>query len=212
MLRRFIFKDTETGAELMLPVTPRSYRISCGRKAVTLEMLSTGDINLPGNITLLDEAIVCLFPAHAYPFVLPGAVLEPFYYIDRLKKWSEAGTVLRFIVSDTPVNEPVILDPISYTEQDGTNDVYCTITMRGYRELAPAIDGRTGNAKRSVEAEPTMQETYIVQAGDTLSGLARRFYGDASLYPLIAEANGIKNPHLIFTGQVLTIPRRAVTV
>ena len=212
MLRKFIFKDTETGAELTLPVTPQSYKISHGRKAVPLEMLSVGNINLPGNLTLLDETITCLLPAQNYPFMIPGAVTDPFYYIEQLKKWSEAGTVLRFIISDTPVNVAVILDPISYTEQDGSNDIYCTIPMRGYREFAKAVDGATGNATRSLEAGPATQETYVVQSGDTLSGLARRFYGDASLYSLIAEANGIRNPHLIFTGQVLSIPRRAVAI
>lgn len=47
---------------------------------------------------------------------------------------------------------------------------------------------------------------YVVTRGDTLSGIALRFYGDASQYPRIATANGIRNPHLIYPGQRLTIP------
>ena len=46
---------------------------------------------------------------------------------------------------------------------------------------------------------------YTVVAGDTLSALASRFYGDASLYPLIATANGIADPDAIDAGQVLVI-------
>ena len=46
---------------------------------------------------------------------------------------------------------------------------------------------------------------HTVVAGDTLSALAARFYGDASLYPLIAKANGVANPNTIHPGQVLVI-------
>jgi S-formylglutathione hydrolase FrmB/LysM repeat protein len=47
---------------------------------------------------------------------------------------------------------------------------------------------------------------YTVAAGDTLSALALRFYGDAELYPLIATASGITNPSDIDVGQQLIIP------
>ncbi len=46
---------------------------------------------------------------------------------------------------------------------------------------------------------------YRVAAGDTLSALASRFYGDASFYPLIASVNGIADPAVINVGQVLVI-------
>ena len=51
-----------------------------------------------------------------------------------------------------------------------------------------------------------MARTYTVVAGDTLSAIALRFYGDADLFPLIATANGIADPNAILDGQVLTIP------
>lgn len=45
--------------------------------------------------------------------------------------------------------------------------------------------------------------TYVVQSGDTLSGIGARFGVD---YGAIASANGIANPDLIYAGQILTIP------
>jgi S-formylglutathione hydrolase FrmB/LysM repeat protein len=47
---------------------------------------------------------------------------------------------------------------------------------------------------------------YTVAAGDTLSALSLRFYGDANLYPLIADASGITNPSDIDVGHQLIIP------
>jgi LysM repeat protein len=55
------------------------------------------------------------------------------------------------------------------------------------------------------EPEPAYQ-TYTVKAGDTLSKIAKEFYGDATQYPVIAEFNGLEDPSRIFIGQVLRIP------
>jgi LysM repeat protein len=54
-------------------------------------------------------------------------------------------------------------------------------------------------------------DTYVVQAGDTLSAVSRRFYGDASRWQVIFEANRalLKDPDRIYPGQVLRVPRRA---
>jgi nucleoid-associated protein YgaU len=50
---------------------------------------------------------------------------------------------------------------------------------------------------------------YVVQPGDTLSGIAGSEYGNAALWPRIFEANRhqIHDPNLIFPGQVFRIPR-----
>jgi len=50
---------------------------------------------------------------------------------------------------------------------------------------------------------------YEVKSGDTLGAIAQRFYGKASLYPKIFEANRdiLTNPDLIKVGQKLKIPK-----
>ena len=52
-------------------------------------------------------------------------------------------------------------------------------------------------------APATSGTTYVVTAGDTLSGIAARFGTSISA---IASANNLGNPDYIFTGQQLTIP------
>ena len=54
-------------------------------------------------------------------------------------------------------------------------------------------------------AAPDGGQTYTVQAGDTLESIAREFYGDGSLYTLIAEANTV-DPSALEPGQELRIP------
>ncbi|WP_131764366.1 RHS repeat protein [Legionella drozanskii] len=50
--------------------------------------------------------------------------------------------------------------------------------------------------------------TYIVQAGDSLDGIALQVYGDSSLWYLIADSNGItdRQPSQLHNGQRITIP------
>ena len=52
------------------------------------------------------------------------------------------------------------------------------------------------------------EQSYTVVAGDSLSKIARRFYGDANKWPRIHEANRdqIEDPDLIHPGQKLRIP------
>ena len=49
---------------------------------------------------------------------------------------------------------------------------------------------------------------YVIQKGDTLSAIAKHFYGNAPTYPRLFEANRevIKDPDLIFPGQKIRIP------
>lgn len=57
------------------------------------------------------------------------------------------------------------------------------------------------------EPEPEAK-FYTVQRGDTLSKIAKEFYGNAMKYPVIFEANKpmLKDPDKIYPGQVLRIP------
>lgn len=49
-------------------------------------------------------------------------------------------------------------------------------------------------------------QTYVVKRGDTLGTIAKKFYGDASRFPLIVSANRITNPDRLAVGQKLIIP------
>ena len=57
-------------------------------------------------------------------------------------------------------------------------------------------------------AEEVKMEYYVIEKGDTLSAIAKRYYGDFKLYPRIFEANRevIKDSDLIFVGQKVRIP------
>jgi nucleoid-associated protein YgaU len=65
-------------------------------------------------------------------------------------------------------------------------------------------DVRSGGSSTA----PATGRTYTVKKGDSLSKIAREFYGDAGKWKKIHAANSdkIPNPDLIHPGQQLTIP------
>lgn len=68
----------------------------------------------------------------------------------------------------------------------------------------------TNNLHKYDETEqPTNSKTYIVQKGDTLSKIAARY---GTTYQELAKINNIKNPNLIFPGQVLKLNSNSTTI
>ena len=60
----------------------------------------------------------------------------------------------------------------------------------------------------AVPEETTKVEYYVIQSGDTLSALAKKYYNNAMDYPRIFEANKevIIDPDKIYVGQKIRIP------
>lgn len=59
-----------------------------------------------------------------------------------------------------------------------------------------------------VETPEPEAQFHTVELGDTLSAIAKKYYGDAMKYPAIFEANKpmLADPDKIYPGQVLRIP------
>jgi nucleoid-associated protein YgaU len=77
------------------------------------------------------------------------------------------------------------------------------------KPLPDFSDVKSGASSSAPTPTPTPTEkTYTVVKGDSLSKIAQSIYGDAKKWKLIYEANRelIKNPDLIYPGQVLKIP------
>lgn len=209
---QIIFRNTRTGEEQVMPVTPPDFQVELGRLVEQVDMAAAGQVNLPGLQALFNEQQTFLLPSSARSYTQAGYSGDPYTVVDRLVRWSTDGDVLRMIVTGTPVNVPILLAPVRYGQQDGTGDVYATLTMRQYRALAAETVEQTGtgNAGRTAPAAQREEGSYTVVKGDTLWGVCRRFYGQGSLACQLADYNGIRNANLIYPGQVLRIPDKSL--
>ncbi len=80
--------------------------------------------------------------------------------------------------------------------------------VQGVTEVIPKIDISESASDALSALEPENVEFYIIQSGDSLSKIAKKYYQDAQLYPRIFDANRevIQDANLIYPGQKIRIP------
>ena len=72
-------------------------------------------------------------------------------------------------------------------------------------------DVRSGASSTAPGAEGV--QTYEVKSGDSLSKIAKNFYGNGNAWKMIFDANTdiLKDPNKIYPGQKLKIPPKAAS-
>lgn len=76
------------------------------------------------------------------------------------------------------------------------------------KNAKPDFSDVRGGGSHKAGAPPHEGRTHTVKPGESLSKIAKEYYGDASRWPEIYEANRdkIKDPDLIHPGQEFVIP------
>lgn len=111
-------------------------------------------------------------------------------------------------------NDP---DSLSLSPGKGGGNAPDFSNVRGQADTVAGARGRPdfSNVRSRIDGVPegdgrggAGDQTYTVREGDTLSHIAEHFYGRASRWRAIHDANRdqIENPDLIHPGQVLRIP------
>ena len=95
--------------------------------------------------------------------------------------------------------ERVVLKGKAKTRAEAEKAIVAAGNTPGVGEVESHID---------IEDEPEQANFYTVQSGDTLSKIAKEYYGDAMKYPVIFDANRpmLSDPDKIYPGQTLRIP------
>ena len=146
---------------------------------------------------------------------------HPYDFVKKILGWKEKGTTVRLIIGEY-INILIAIESFTYGEQDGTGDVYYTITFKEYREVEllekpkkkktkskkKKKKKKKSKSKKRKSTKKKNEKTYTVKKGDTLMTIAKKFYGDGSQYTKIKNANSgkVSNPNSIPVGTVLTIP------
>lgn len=211
MKRLIIIKNEDLNSEIIMPVTPESFQVSHGINVETVNIHTLGDVAIAGYPTLATIKIDVLFPGQNYVFANFTKLQDPYNcYITGFQRYMDNRNRMRFVVSGTTINIPVKLENMDYSEKDGTNDVYATLTFHERKDLkAVQVQKQVhcANQSRSVSSGPVRSTmSYKIRSGDTLSSISKKYYGSASYYSALAKYNGIRNPNLIYPGRTLKLP------
>lgn len=177
-------------------------------------------MSIPSYCALEEYSFEAEFPSKEYHYMEPGAKADADYYEKMFKKAQKNKKPIRFIASNEitdDISVKVLVESVEAVEKAGEEgDKYLTLKLLEYKGATKryvAVQTPTGPVKQEVQTSApenpavTENKTYTVAKGDTLWAIAKKFYGDGNQYPKIASANAsIKNPNLIYAGQVLSIP------
>ena len=162
----FWLKHTDSD-KFKLPVTPSSFEVSVAHKNTVVNVITLGEINLLGKTGLKSISLSCFFPAQDYNFSKADRE-DPEWYVSKLEKWRNSNTLIRFIITDV-INIQCTIESFSWVMKDGTKDIYYSLTLKEYRSISAK--------KRSVKK--IKATTHKVKKGDTLSKIAKKYYGNS---------------------------------
>lgn len=212
----------------LMPQTPAKLSVKISGKNTTVTLLNEGEINFLKYPGLTEITLPLVFP-------MLTASKRPDYYLTLLERAKTQRTTTQFIMTRTTPAGQLLFDTNikvsveDYTiEENATNglDVSVEVKLKQYRDYStktvaikttvkhndskgtPVVK-KTATVKttRPATTAPKVR-TYTVKKCDTLWGIAKKYYGNGAKYPTIYNANKdkIKNPNLIYVGQVFTIP------
>ena len=218
------------------PIAPGKITVSHKNKNKTYDLLNGGEFNIPKSPGLAEYSFELLLPMSQYPFAIyEDGFKSAYYYLELLEKLKFEKKVFEYIlIRSTPQGElisdfstKVTLEDFKPVEdvKDGF-DVRVTVKLKQYNYVATKVVKDIGDGKAKTETErdtssaPTGGDAYVIQSGDTLQKIAKKFYGDFSKWKQIYEANktviesaakkhgkgSSSNGHWIYPGTKLTIP------
>ena len=144
------------GESVTFPVSPPSFEVSNAYNNSTINVNSLGDINMLGKRGLTTIKFSSFFPAQAYDGIVNTTPDSPYSYIEKIKSFAQKGQPCKLAISNTNINLNVSIDSFDYSEKDGTNDVYFSISLREYRYILPnsnKLNNTTGLASRVAEEQ-----------------------------------------------------------
>lgn len=199
--------------KFQLPVNPPEIKINGTAKVSGEGIVRYGDISIYAGRGLRKVEISSIFPNHEYNWVEYKPFPKPYTCVDNVNSWFRRGSPVLFTVTGTNINMYMTITDFNYGEQDGTGDVYYTISMIEYVDTQSGIlNSDDSKTKRPVSnSNSSKQRTHKVVKGDNLYDIAQKYYGKGSYYPKIKEANASKYPslkksNLIYPYMELVIP------
>lgn len=206
--------DNET-QKVHFPVNPEELHISNGSNDESYTISGLGDIVLKQDRQAIEISFESVLPAAYFPGMNFNYIWNPYTIASKITDWKNGDMPCHFIVTGTPINLYCVITQFDIWEVGGdVGSVHYSIVLTEFRPIGIRQIDITNNGEAEVsEGEPRVDNhvqpsTYTVVPGDSLWIIARKVLGDGARWKEIYDLNRdkIKNPDLIYEGQIFEMP------
>jgi len=196
---------------------PEVINIKKGMAIKSVNIQGLGEVVIKQDPTAIVISFSSFFPATPFPGVQFEDLTPPSNLKDKITTWQKSDKPVHFIITGTTINLYFVIEDFTYDERGGDiGTLHYSLTLKEYKEVkARQVKVEASTRKAALPAEtPTRTDnreqpkTYTVVSGDCLWNIAKKHLGNGSRYMEIYNLNKdiIKNPNLIYPGQVLKLP------
>lgn len=214
---------------VQFPVAPSSMETQINNNNKTITLINESEVNILKKPGLTDISFELLLPNSKYPFaVYPDGFHPATYYLEKLESLKLSNKPFQFIVSRMKPNGDLLFDtnmkvsledyPIKEDAENGF-DIVVSLNLKQFREYGTKVlevkkpKTAVSSAKPVVKAtkprasRKVPPKSHKVDRGDTLWAICKKYYGKVTkaMTDELAAKNGIKNPNLIYPGQVIKL-------
>jgi nucleoid-associated protein YgaU len=203
--------------KLRFPVLPETIRIQKGGANQSVGIQGLGEVVIKQDPAATVLSFSGFFPATPFPGVQFEPLKPPETLKDQIVAWKDGDKPVHFLITGTSVNLFCVIEDFTVSEQGGDiGTIHYSLTLKEYKEVNARQVKVDIPAKKAYVPAPAPartdnrapERTYTVVKGDCLWNIAAKHLGSGSRYTEIYDLNRdiIKNPNLIFPGQVLKLP------
>lgn len=212
---------------VQFPIAPSSMETQINNNNSTITLINESEVNILKKAGLTDISFDLLLPNSKYPFaVYPDGFQPATFYLEKLESLKLSNKPFQFIVSRMKPNGDLLFDtnmkvsleeyPIQEDVENGF-DIVVSLNLKQYREYGTKIielkkatnqnDKPVATGTKPRESNNTPPKSHKVVKGDTLWAICKKYYGKVTkaMTDELAKKNAIKNPDLIYPGQVIKL-------
>lgn len=177
--------------EIRFPILPEEIPFPRGEAmGISYEIMELGNVVIPTGTELDNYSWQSEFPGkyRKNDPMIRGSWQDPKTYDSILQDWMQNGTELNILVTGYPINADVYLKEYKSTAAGAFGDIHYEIAFVEARSITVTTT-KAAQTTAKTTRPATTSSTYVIKSGDTLWGIARKYYNDGLKWKTIYDAN-----------------------
>lgn len=226
MAQDIFITEIATKRKLQLPSLPEKVKCKASTQYSSYNILDFGEVQVPVGSAPTEVSWEGIFYGASrknIPLII-RKWSDPLDVCKLLESWRISGAPLKLVITGTPINIDVTISDFEYEPHGGFGDYSYSVFFVQHDSstitVSKVSNSQPTTPTSSSDRPSSKSNTYTVKSGDTLWGIAERYYKDGLQHTKIYEANksiiestakkrgysSSNNGWWIFPGTVLTIP------